>query len=62
VTVSPSDSLVSFADAFPLLLASTGSLAQLGERLAAEGEQPVPMNRFRPNVVVDGAEPWAEDR
>ena len=53
---------VSFADGFPLLLTSAGSLGQLGDWLADEGEQPVPMTRFRPNVVVAGAPPWAEDR
>jgi uncharacterized protein YcbX len=49
---------VSFADAFPMLVATTASLDDLNARL----EQPVPMNRFRPNVVVDGSAPWAEDR
>jgi uncharacterized protein len=53
---------VSFADGYPLLLTSTGSLDQLGEWLTAAGDQPVPMNRFRPNVVVSGYEPWDEDR
>jgi uncharacterized protein len=53
--------VVSFADGYPLLLTTTDSLAQLGDWLAAEGEQPVPMNRFRPNVVVSGFGPWAED-
>jgi hypothetical protein len=53
---------VTFADGFPLLLTSAGSLGQLGDWLAGEGEQPVPMTRFRPNVVVAGAPPWAEDR
>lgn len=48
---------VSFADAFPLLLISEGSLAGLNARLDA----PVPMLRFRPNLVVSGAEPHAED-
>jgi len=54
--------VVSFADGYPLLLTNTGSLRQLGEWLTAGGERPVPMNRFRPNVVVAGHEPWAEDR
>ncbi len=48
---------VSFADGFPLLLTTSASLADLNTRLA----QPVPMNRFRPNLVVAGTEPWAED-
>jgi hypothetical protein len=54
--------VVSFADGFPLLLTSADSLAELGDWLEEEGEQPVPMTRFRPNVVVAGAPPWAEDR
>jgi uncharacterized protein YcbX len=54
--------VVSFADGYPLLLTSTASLDQLGDWLAAQGERPVPMNRFRPSVVVTGDEPWAEDR
>jgi hypothetical protein len=53
---------VSFADGFPLLLTTTGSLDELGGWLAADGDEPVPMNRFRPNVVVAGTPAWAEDR
>jgi len=48
---------VSFADGFPLLLISEASLADLNRRLAA----PVPMQRFRPNLVVDGEQPYGED-
>jgi uncharacterized protein len=48
---------VSFADGFPFLLISEGSLHTLNEKLAT----PLPMNRFRPNLVVDGVEPHAED-
>jgi hypothetical protein len=54
--------VVSFADGYPLLLTSAGSLDELGGWLAADGERPVPMTRFRPSVVVAGAPPWAEDR
>lgn len=46
-----------FADAFPVLLISQASLDDLNSRL----ETAVPMNRFRPNLVVSGCEPFAED-
>lgn len=48
---------VGFADGYPVLVASTASLADLNARLA----KPVPMNRFRPNVVLSGAPAYAED-
>ena len=53
--------VVSFADGYPLLLTSTASLGELGRWLTEDGEQPIPMTRFRPNAVVTGAPPWAED-
>jgi uncharacterized protein YcbX len=49
--------LASFADGYPFLVATTASLAELCRRGAGELE----MIRFRPNLVVDGAEPFAED-
>jgi uncharacterized protein YcbX len=52
---------VSFADGYPLLLTSAGSLEALCGWLAEDGHPPVPMNRFRPSVVVAGAHAWAED-
>jgi uncharacterized protein YcbX len=55
--VGARDVPVSFADAYPILVCSTASLAVLNARLPA----PVPMERFRPNLVLDGLEPFAED-
>ncbi len=51
------DDRVGFADAFPFLLLAEASLAELNRRL----ERPVPMDRFRPNIVVAGCAPHAED-
>jgi uncharacterized protein YcbX len=48
---------VSFADGFPLLVISEASLTDLNSRL----DQPVEMRRFRPNLVIDGDLPYAED-
>lgn len=52
----PGDS-VSFADGFPYLLTNQGSLDELNTRLG----EPVPMGRFRPNIVLEGAPAYAED-
>ncbi|MGH3856458.1 MAG: MOSC domain-containing protein [Pseudonocardiaceae bacterium] len=55
---------VSFADGYPLLLATEESLAALNDLIAAgprAQEGPMPMTRFRPNLVVAGAPAWAED-
>jgi uncharacterized protein YcbX len=54
---------VSFADGYPLLLANTASLADLNDRIAESGslEGPLPMTRFRPNIVISGAPAWIED-
>lgn len=49
--------IVSFADGYPLLLMSEASLGDLNRRLPA----PVEMRRFRPNLVISGGEPYAED-
>ena len=51
-----------FADGFPLLVANQASLDDLNARLQAKGVAPVPMDRFRPNIVVEGEwEAFEED-
>jgi hypothetical protein len=54
---APEGHEVAFADGFPLLVASAASLDDLNARMAAA----VPMDRFRPNVVLSGGAAWAED-
>jgi len=49
---------LSFADGYPVLVIGEGSLSELNRRMRT----PLPMHRFRPNVVVSGAAPFAEDR
>ena len=50
-----------FADGYPLLLIGGASLEDLNTRLHAAGRAPLPMDRFRPNLVVDGLEAFEED-
>lgn len=49
---------VSFADGYPYLIANTASLADLNKRITGPE---VPMQSFRPNIVVESQEAWAED-
>jgi uncharacterized protein YcbX len=62
------DDVVSFADGYPLLLIGEESLEELNRRIEENdaGEPPavrrMPMNRFRPNVVVKGSGPFEEDK
>ncbi len=53
--------IVSFADGYPFLLATEESLEDLNARIVVNGGSPAPMDRFRANLVVRGATPWAED-
>jgi uncharacterized protein YcbX len=50
-----------FADGYPVLVIGAASLADLNARLAARGSPALPMNRFRPNLVLDGIDAFAED-
>ncbi|MGH9412134.1 MAG: MOSC domain-containing protein [Terriglobales bacterium] len=54
---APEDRHVSFVDALPVLITTMESLGDLNRRM----EKPLPMNRFRPSLVVSGAEAWSED-
>jgi len=51
-----------FSDGYPLLLVSTASLDELNRKLQAGGHAPVGIERFRPNIVIEGVEPHDEDR
>lgn len=52
---------VYFADGFPLLVIGQASLDDLNARLASKGVDPIPMNRFRPNLVIEGMPAYEED-
>lgn len=54
----PTPAPLAFADSYPVLVCNQASLADLNERLP----EPIPMERFRPNLVLEGLPPFAEDR
>jgi uncharacterized protein len=54
----PTPAPVSFADGFPILVCNAASLAYLNTRMP----EPIGMERFRPNIVLEGLEPFEEDR
>lgn len=49
-----------FADAAPFLVTNESSLDDLNNQLVLKGASPVPMNRFRPNIVISGLEAYSE--
>jgi len=57
--------IVSFADGYPIMILGEASLEDLNKRLSRESDEgvrdPLPMNRFRPNLVVSDSEPYIED-
>jgi hypothetical protein len=55
------DAHTAFADGYPVLVIGAASLADLNARLATRGAAPLPMNRFRPNVVLSGLDAYDED-
>ncbi len=55
------DVATAFSDGYPVLVTTTGSLADLNRISVERGGQPVGMERFRPNIVIGCDEPWAED-
>jgi uncharacterized protein YcbX len=50
-----------FADGYPVLVVNAASLAELNARLAGRGHPALPMDRFRPNVVIEGLPAFDED-
>lgn len=57
----PTGHVVRFADGFPFLLTNAASLNELNAILQGDGQPPVPMSRFRPNIVISGIPAYAED-
>jgi uncharacterized protein len=57
----PARHLFGFADSFPFLVINQTSLDELNQQLLARGQAAVPINRFRPNIVLQGLPPYDED-
>ncbi|KKX34439.1 MOSC domain-containing protein [Rhizobium sp. LC145] len=53
---------VTFADGYQVLITTTASLAALNADMRTHGEEGIGMERFRPNIVIDTDEAWAEDQ
>ena len=56
------EALNRFSDGYPILMIAAASLADLNERLLEAGRETLPMNRFRPNIVLGELGPFDEDR
>lgn len=50
-----------FADGYPVLIAGSASLADVNDKLRAAGREALPMNRFRPNLVIGDIAAFEED-
>ena len=55
------ETITQFADGFPLMILSKASLDDLNQRMVAAGKPALPMERFRPSMVIDGVDPYGED-
>lgn len=61
---SAKENSISFADNYPVMLTANASLDELNERIVEihqQQQQAIPMNRFRPNIVLETIEPFIED-
>ena len=55
------EAITQFADGYPLMILSRASLDDLNRRMVAAGKPALPVERFRPSLVIDGVDPYGED-